>query len=131
MTLEFIKQYGLNRQSLYGNIPEPESIDAYRQSWRGTLITFPEYRDCPYPTAIVADTMTIGVLVYYIMLTKEADLITRHRAVVDNLTPGAVLEFGIEDLTMRLRRRITLKPLIVNPIMPIIMQTLPYIFCRD
>lgn len=109
LALEEIQVYGLNRQSLYGNIPDPEDLDTYRArvlSWY-TDHFWSEYRDCPYPTAIVADAMTIGVLVYYIMLTKGGGNDTaKARNVVENLKPGTVLECGIDDMQLRLRRRV-------------------------
>ena len=107
--LEELRPYGLNRQSLYGNIPGPEDLDAYRARvlrWY-TDHFWSEYRDCPYPTAIVANSVTVGMLVYYIMLTKGGGpSLAQARSVVNNLKAGAVLELGIEDLTLRLRRRV-------------------------
>ena len=109
MTLEHIQQYGLNRQSLYGVIPEIESEAEHQRrviEWY-TNHLLPEYRDCPYPTAIVADKHTIATLAHYMMLLKGTGIDKETAdSVVAALSPGAVLEFSFDNMALVLKRRV-------------------------
>lgn len=109
MTLEFIKKYGLNRQSLYGTIPGLEDLGAHQRrviEWY-TNHLIPEYEGCPYPTAIVADRHTIATLVSYMMTRKGTGTDQdAANAVVSALAPGAVLEFGFDNMALALKRRV-------------------------
>lgn len=92
VTLEQLISYGLKRNSVAGNIPGPEVTEMYERR----IVDFfcnefwPKYEDAPNPTVIVADGMTVAVILYYIMRHKPY---ARAKEIVQSLKPGAVLAF--------------------------------------
>ena len=92
LSMERVQDCGLNRQLVMGNMPQPESFDNYRRrilDWF-TNEFLSKYEDAPIPTVIVADTMTLAIITYYIM-NKMSYTIAKQ--VVNSLRYASVHEF--------------------------------------
>jgi broad specificity phosphatase PhoE len=105
LSLDVVMQYKMNRQSVLGTVPGPENYAEFQRriiDWFDNEF-FQKYKDAPIPTAIVADSMTLGTIMYYLMARKPYNLV---RDKVMALKPGSIVEFKSDGLRLEYSRQI-------------------------
>ena len=106
MTLAEAQHYGLDRQSVHGEMPQ--GIETEEQFRRRVIEWFtndfwPKYEDAPNPTAIVAGRRALSVLITYLCSKNQR---AAAESTIQTMAPGAVYEFRGNGFRLELGRQL-------------------------